>query len=83
MIEFSWKRLIKGVIDVCLVILGIAWVWSLFSFASGTMDTSMAVEEVSRYQIESLAVLIVCNIIIVILFKIRKKIQEAIDGERK
>ena len=83
MVEFSFKRLMKGIIDVFLVILGIIWVWSLFTFAQGTMDNSMAAEEVTRYQLESLAVLIVCNIIIVVLFKFRKKIKETIDEEAK
>lgn len=83
MIEFNWKRLVRAIVDVVLVILGIIWVWALFTFAQGTMDTSMAAEEVTRYQIEALIALVIANIIMVILFKIRKKLTEKLDEEAK
>lgn len=83
MIEFNWKRLVRAIVDVVLVIFGIIWVWSLFTFAQGTMDTSMAAEEVTRYQIEALIALVIANIIMVILFKIRKKLTEKLDEEAK
>lgn len=83
MVEFNVKKLVRGIVDVALVIFGAAWVWALFTFAQGTMDTSMAAEEVSKYQIECLLVLIAANIFMVILFRIRKKITMKIEEEQK
>lgn len=83
MVEFSGKKLVRAIIDVALVIFGVIWVWALFTFAQGTMDTSMASEEVTRYQIEALLALIVANIFMVILFKFRKKITIKIDEEQE
>ena len=83
MVEFNVKKLIRGIIDVALAIFGMIWVWALFTFAQGTMDTSMAAEEVTRYQIESLIALVAANIFMVILFRFRKKITIKIDEEQE
>ncbi len=81
--EFNLKKLVRAIIDIVLVLLGVVWVLALLTFANGTMDNSMAAEEVTRYQIEALIRLIAANVIMVILFKIRKKITEKIDEEAK
>lgn len=81
--EFNLKKLVRAIIDIVLVLLGIVWVLALLTFANGTMDNSMAAEEVTRYQIEALIRLVVANVIMVILFKIRKKITEKLDEEAK
>ncbi len=81
--EFNLKKLVRAIIDIVLVLLGVVWVLALLTFANGTMDNSMAAEEVTRYQIEALIRLIAANVIMVILFKIRKKITEKLDEEAK
>lgn len=81
MIEFNVKRFIRIIVDVILVICGVVWVRALFTFANGTMDNSMESLDVARYQIEALVVLIVANVFMVILFKIRKWLKEKIDEE--
>lgn len=81
MLEFNGKRLLRVVIDAGLIICGIVWGYSLLTFAGGTMDTSMEAEAVTRYQLKALAALIISNVIIVILFKFRKKIKEKMDEE--
>lgn len=83
MVEFDVRKLIRGIIDVALVIFGALWVWALFTFAQGTMDTSMEAQEVARYQIEALLVLVAANIFMVILFRFRKKITIKIDEEKE
>lgn len=74
--EFDGKRLIRGLVDAGLVLCGVIWLYSLFTFAGGTMDTSMEAEAVTHYQLWALAVLVGSNILLVVLFKIRKKIKE-------
>ena len=81
MVEFDAKRLLRIVIDGVLILCGIVWVYNLFTFANGTMDTTMEAEAVTRYQLEALAVLIVTNILMVLLFKGRKKLVEKMEEE--
>ena len=73
--EITGKKLLCVLIDIVLVICGIVWVYNLFIFANGTMDTTMEAEAVTRYQLESLAILVVANVIMVVLFKVRAKIK--------
>ena len=77
--EITGKKLLCVLIDIVLVICGIVWVYNLFTFANGTMDTSMEAEAVTRYQLESLVILIVANVIMVVLFKVRAKIKALMD----
>ena len=77
--EITGKKLLCVLIDIVLVICGIVWVYNLFTFANGTMDTSMEAEAVTRYQLESLVILIVANVIMVVLFKVRTKIKALME----
>lgn len=77
--EITGKKLLCVLIDIVLVICGIVWVYNLFTFANGTMDTSMEAEAVIRYQLESLVILIVANVIMVVLFKVRAKIKALME----
>lgn len=77
--EITGKKLLCVLIDIVLVICGIVWVYNLFTFANGTMDTSMEAEAVTRYQLESLIILIVANVIMVVLFKVRAKIKALME----
>ncbi|MBQ9927448.1 MAG: hypothetical protein IJO65_05680 [Lachnospiraceae bacterium] len=77
--EITGKKLLCVLIDIVLVICGIVWVYNLFTFANGTMDTSMEAEAVTRYQLESLVILIVANVIMVVLFKVRAKIKALME----
>jgi len=78
--EITGKKLLCVLIDIVLVICGIVWVYNLFTFANGTMDTSMEAEAVTRYQLESLVILIVANVIMVVLFKVRAKIKALMEN---
>ena len=81
MLDFSPKNIVKTLMDIVLIICGVIWIFALFKFANGTMDTTMEAEAVTIYQLKALAVLIVTNIIMVVLFKGRKKIVEKMEED--
>ena len=64
----------KFILNIIILIINIVMIAEIISFSRGSMEMYPTMEQLEKVRITSLIVIIICLVIDVILFKIKRKI---------